>query len=55
MRGNLLLFSEAGSLGDWGASLEKDMTRIVAHLRPTALLMPGGLVVIFFAFHDWKN
>ncbi len=50
-----LVFSEAGSLGDSGASLEEGITRIVAHLRPTAMVLPGGLVVKFIAFSDWKN
>ncbi len=54
-RGNPLVFSEAVSLGDLGASLEKDITRIVAHLRPTAMVLPGRLVVIFIAFKEWRT
>ena len=54
-RENPLVISEAGSLGDLGGSLAKDITRIVAHLRPIAMVSPGGLVVIFIAFNHWKN
>lgn len=54
-RGNFLVFTEAGFLGDSGDSLKKDITRIVAHLRTTAMVSPGGFVVIFIALSDWKN